>query len=199
MFGTTFHNVAGPGLGNSEWTRVGASIGPRYRLRAQSLTVDLKALAALGAFWVKGRGYATDTSNTSAAVGAGAGVRVALERSVLSPWIALDAMFWPGNHTIAVANVADTRTIPSLDSAGVARLQPARALGLGPRASGSAKRPAAPVQPTPRPRRSARRRRRARRRTARARRARTAGTSEEPPVVNTVSTSRGRARASSTS
>ena len=115
VFGTTFHNVAGPGLGNSEWTRVGASLGPRYRLRAQSLTVDFKALAALGAFWVKGRGYATDTSNTSAAVGAGAGVRVALERSVLSPWIALDAMFWPGNHTITVANVPDTRTIPSLD------------------------------------------------------------------------------------
>ena len=115
VFGTTFHNVAGPGLGNSEWTRVGASVGPRYRLRAQSLTVDLKALAALGAFWVKGRGYVTNTSNTSAAVGAGAGVRVALERSVLSPWIALDAMFWPGDHTIKVFNPTDSRTIPSLD------------------------------------------------------------------------------------
>jgi len=115
LFGTTFHNVAGPGLGNSEWTRLGASIGPRYRLRAQSVTVDFKALAALGAFWVRGRGYATDTSNWSAAVGAGGGVRLSLERSVLSPWIALDAMFWPGNHTIAVANISDTRTIPSLD------------------------------------------------------------------------------------
>jgi hypothetical protein len=34
---------------------------------------------------------------------------------VLSPWIALDAMFWPGNHKITVVNVSDFRTIPSLD------------------------------------------------------------------------------------
>jgi hypothetical protein len=115
LFGTTFHNVAGPGLGNSQWTRVGASIGPRYRLRAQSITVDFKALAALAAFWVEGRGYAQDTSNTSPAVGAGGGARLSLERSVLSPWIALDAMFWPGNHTITVTNPTDSRTIPSLD------------------------------------------------------------------------------------
>jgi D-alanyl-D-alanine carboxypeptidase/D-alanyl-D-alanine-endopeptidase (penicillin-binding protein 4) len=115
LFGTTFHNVAGPGAGNSEWTRLGASVGPRYRLRAQSLTVDLKALAALGAYWVQGRGYDHDTSTKSVAVGAGGGVRVSLERSVLSPWIALDAMFWPGNHTITVTNPTDSRTIPSLD------------------------------------------------------------------------------------
>jgi D-alanyl-D-alanine carboxypeptidase/D-alanyl-D-alanine-endopeptidase (penicillin-binding protein 4) len=115
LFGTTFHNIAGPGLGNTEWTRVGASIGPRYRLHAQSLTVDFKALASVGAFWVRGRGYVMDTSNTSWAAGAGGGVRVSLERSVLSPWIALDAMFWPGKHTIAIANVPDTRSIPSLD------------------------------------------------------------------------------------
>jgi hypothetical protein len=56
-----------------------------------------------------------DFSKRSWAAGAGGGVRLELERSVLSPWIALDAMFWPGNHTIAVANVSDTRTIPSLD------------------------------------------------------------------------------------
>ncbi len=115
LFGTTFHNVAGPAPGNSEWTRVGASIGPRYRLHAQSVAVDFKALAAAGAFWVQGRGYVNDFSNTSWAVGGGGGVRLSLERSVLSPWIALDAMFWPGKHTIAVANVVDTRSIPSLD------------------------------------------------------------------------------------
>ncbi len=115
LFGTTFHNIAGPGLGNTEWTRVGASIGPRYRLRAQSVTVDFKALATIGAFWVRGRGYVMDTSNTSWAAGVGGGVRVSLERAVLSPWIALDAMFWPGKHTIAIANVPDTRSIPSLD------------------------------------------------------------------------------------
>ena len=115
LFGTTFHNIAGPAPGNTEWTRVGASIGPRYRLRAQSLTIDFKALASVGAFWVEGRGYVKDTSNTSWAAGGGAGVRLSLERAVLSPWIALDAMFWPGKHTIAIANVTETRTIPSLD------------------------------------------------------------------------------------
>ncbi len=117
LFGTTFHNVAGPGPGNSEWTRLGASVGPRYRLRAQSFAVDFKALAAVGAFWVQGRGYANDVSSRSWAAGAGGGVRLSLERAVLSPWIALDAMFWPGNHTIAVAipTGTDTRTIPSLD------------------------------------------------------------------------------------
>jgi hypothetical protein len=24
-------------------------------------------------------------------------------------------MFWPGKHTIAISNIAETRTIPSLD------------------------------------------------------------------------------------
>jgi D-alanyl-D-alanine carboxypeptidase/D-alanyl-D-alanine-endopeptidase (penicillin-binding protein 4) len=116
LFGTTFHNVAGPGMGNSEWTRLGASLGPRYRLRQQSFAVDFKALLAVGAFMVQGRGYVQDFSNNSVAVGAGGGVRLSLERSVLSPWIALDAMFWPGDHTITVTNVQDDkRTIPSLD------------------------------------------------------------------------------------
>ena len=77
--------------------------------------MDFKALAAVGAFWVEGRGYASDVSSRSWAVGAGGGVRLSLERPVLSPWIALDTMFWPGNHTIAIANIAETRTIPSLD------------------------------------------------------------------------------------
>ena len=82
----------------------------RAVVRAQS-----QGLRRRGLFWVKGRGYAEDVSSRSWAVGAGAGARVSLERAVLSPWIALDTMVWPGRHTIAVENIAETRSIPSLD------------------------------------------------------------------------------------
>jgi serine-type D-Ala-D-Ala carboxypeptidase/endopeptidase (penicillin-binding protein 4) len=115
LYGTTFHNIAGPPPGNSAWTRLGASIGPRYRIRARSFAVDLKGALAAGAFWVEGNGYVKNTSSRSWAVGGGGGARISLERAVLSPWIALDAMIWPGKHAIAVENIAETRSIPSLD------------------------------------------------------------------------------------
>jgi hypothetical protein len=107
--------MAGPSTGTSEWTRMVGAIGPRYRLKNNSVSLDVKGALAAGWFLVQGHGFSTNTSSRSWALGVGAGARVSWERGALSPWLALDAIGWPGNHTIAVQNVVETLNIPALD------------------------------------------------------------------------------------
>jgi serine-type D-Ala-D-Ala carboxypeptidase/endopeptidase (penicillin-binding protein 4) len=115
LYGTTFHSLAGPGVGRSEWTRIAGAVGPRYRMTGEAFSLDLKALVAAGGFWVHGHGYMQNSSSRSWAVGGGLGARLSLERSVLAPWIGVDAIVWPGSHNIEVVGVPETKSIPTVD------------------------------------------------------------------------------------
>ena len=115
VYGTNFHAISGPGTGTTEWTRMVAAVGPRYRVSNKSLSLDVKAAVAAGWFWVEGHGYTMNSSSRTWAVGGGLGARLAWERGAMSPWLGLDAMGWPGRHAIQVMGVEDTRAIPSLD------------------------------------------------------------------------------------
>jgi hypothetical protein len=117
LYGTTFHSVAGPGPGRSEWTRMAGAVGPRYRIKADAVTLDLRAAVAAGWFWVHGHGFADNETNRTWAIGGGAGARLSLERSSLAPWIGIDGMAWPGTHDIVgvVAGVPEAKAIPAID------------------------------------------------------------------------------------
>jgi PBP4 family serine-type D-alanyl-D-alanine carboxypeptidase len=115
LYGTTYHSLAGPGTGRSEWTRLAGAVGPRYRIKASAVSIDLRAVVAAGWFWVHGHDFANNEASRSWAVGTGAGARLSLERSMLAPWVGVDAMVWPGNHDIAVVGVPETKAIPPFD------------------------------------------------------------------------------------
>jgi PBP4 family serine-type D-alanyl-D-alanine carboxypeptidase len=116
VYGSDFHSLPGPGVGTSDWTRVAGTIGPRYRLMINELlSVDLNAALAVGRFWVHGHGYPVNASSATFALGASAGARLAWERGMLSPWLGLDAVAWPGQHKIEVENIVGTQQIPVMD------------------------------------------------------------------------------------
>jgi hypothetical protein len=115
FYGSNFHSVAGPGTGTSEWTRMAAGIGPRYRLVGDTFALDVRAALAAGWFWVHGHDYMSNSTSRTWAVGGGLGARLSWERPGIVPWLGLDAMGWPGRHAIEVVGVSDTRAIPSLD------------------------------------------------------------------------------------
>jgi hypothetical protein len=91
------------------------AVGPRYQLRRGQLAFNLRAQVAAGWFWVHGHGYMSNSTGRSMSLGLGAGGRVSWERRGVSPWLGLDAMGWPGDHSIAVVGVPDVRQIPALD------------------------------------------------------------------------------------
>jgi hypothetical protein len=92
-----------------------AAIGPRYRLSGDTFALDVRAALAAGWFWVHGHHYLMDQTSRTWAVGGGLGARVSWERPRVAPWLALDAMGWPGRHAIEVVGVAETRAIPAFD------------------------------------------------------------------------------------
>jgi D-alanyl-D-alanine carboxypeptidase/D-alanyl-D-alanine-endopeptidase (penicillin-binding protein 4) len=117
LYGTTYHTVEGLGPGRSEWTRLAAGAGPRYRIQTRAVSVDLKGSLAAGWIWVHGHGFEKDSHSRLWAFGAGLGARVSLERSKVAPWVGIDAMAWPGSHRIAVIDMGQTKTapIPAMD------------------------------------------------------------------------------------
>jgi PBP4 family serine-type D-alanyl-D-alanine carboxypeptidase len=120
VYGTTYHAMAGPAPGNTDWTRIAGMVGPRFRMKNRQFVLDLKAAVGAGYFLVQGRNYPVNASNTLWALGAGAGARLSLDRGVMSPWLALDAVAWPGHHPIEIRDpktgmITATSDIPAMD------------------------------------------------------------------------------------
>jgi D-alanyl-D-alanine carboxypeptidase/D-alanyl-D-alanine-endopeptidase (penicillin-binding protein 4) len=115
FYGTVYRTIVGPGTGSTDWTRLALGIGPRYRLTNDYLSLDVRAQLGAGSFWVRGHEYVMNTNSKTLAVNAGAGARLAWRGPKVAPWVGLDAIAYPGRHTIAVTGVTDTRTIPGLD------------------------------------------------------------------------------------
>ncbi|HEX4406095.1 MAG TPA: hypothetical protein VH560_14755 [Polyangia bacterium] len=87
------------------WTRTTFEIGPALHLGYARLRGDihLQALAAL--VHVRGgAGVPNATSDTTLELGVGAGARVALAGKTSTIWVGVDALKWPGDQELTIAN-----------------------------------------------------------------------------------------------
>ena len=109
----------------ARWSRIAVGAGPDVRLMLGRTNADLRAQALVALLQVSGVGLTTNTSGSTAQLGAGVGAHFGRPWGTAIPWIGLDLQYWPGPDRLAIAGVADQGRLPRLE------LQLAVGLSLG--------------------------------------------------------------------
>ena len=104
--------------GAASWTRATLAVGPALELGQTRVRGDvhLQALAAL--LHVRGVGVPNAASDTTSELGVGAGGRVELASGTSGVWLGLDALGWPGDQRLSVANTNDAGQLPRFELVG---------------------------------------------------------------------------------
>jgi hypothetical protein len=104
--------------GAASWTRVTLALGPALRLGRGSLRGDVH-LQGLGALLhVRGVGVPRAAADTTPELGGGAGARLEVLSGTSLVWLGLDALAWPGDQRLLIANSADSGRLPRLELVG---------------------------------------------------------------------------------
>jgi hypothetical protein len=114
--GTTFRAAdVGTLSGAASWTRVTMAIGPALRFGRGSVRGDVH-LQGLGALLhVRGVGVPNAAADTTPELGGGAGARVEIMSGTSVVWLGLDALAWPGDQRLLIANSGDQGRLPRLE------------------------------------------------------------------------------------
>lgn len=102
--------------GAARWTRFAIGAGPDARLGVGRTTMDAHAHLLAAALHVEGVGLATNSSDTSAQFGAGAGVRIGRPWGNATPWIGADVLYWAGHDQLTIAGSSSRGELPHLEA-----------------------------------------------------------------------------------
>jgi len=101
--------------GAASWTRVTMALGPALRLGYGHVRGDIH-LQGLGALLhVRGVGVPNAASDTTPELGGGTGARVEIMSGTSIIWVGLDALAWPGQQRLLIANSGDQGRLPRLE------------------------------------------------------------------------------------
>ncbi len=122
---STHSQSVGSLAGAAHWTRVALAVAPRYRLGRGATTLDLHAGGVIALLHVEGVGLPSTTSDTSAQLGVGAGLRGRWAWNNAAGWIGLDLLAYPGHDYVEIGGLGDRGQLPHLE------IQVAFGLSLG--------------------------------------------------------------------
>jgi hypothetical protein len=100
--GTRSQPVAAAPGATASWTRGALSLGSRVRFGGELVRADAHAAALGGLLHLAASGLSTTRSETVAALGVGAGVRLSPAWRVAAPWVGVDAQLWPAHEYLQV-------------------------------------------------------------------------------------------------
>lgn len=116
LSGTTARSEAvGARADAASWTRFALGLGPEAHLGLRGATVDLRAQALVALLHVEGVGLSTTNSDSSAELGAGAGVHVGWPWGNAVPWIGVDILLWPGHESLVVGGLPAVGDLPRFE------------------------------------------------------------------------------------
>jgi hypothetical protein len=99
----------------ARWTRFGLGVGPEAHVDVRGAIVDARIQGLVALLHIEGVGLSTTASDSSAQLGAGAGMRVGWPWGNAVPWVGADALLWPGRESLVVGGLAGEGAIPHFE------------------------------------------------------------------------------------
>jgi hypothetical protein len=121
----THSQSVGSLTGSAHWTRVALTAGPQYRVSRSATMLDFHAGGVVALLHVEGVGLPSTTSDTSAQLGIGTGLRGMWAWNNAAGWIGLDLLIYPGHDYLEIGGFGDRGQLPHLE------VQIASGLSLG--------------------------------------------------------------------
>jgi hypothetical protein len=122
---STHSQSVGSLTGAAHWSRMALAAGPQYRLGRGATMLDFHVGGVIALFHVEGVGLPSTTSDTSAQLGIGAGLRGMWAWNNVAGWIGLDLLVYPGRDYLEIGGFGDRGQLPHLE------VQIASGLSLG--------------------------------------------------------------------
>ena len=122
---STHSQSVGSLTGAAHWSRVALVAGPQYRLGRGATMLDFHAGGVVALLHIEGVGLPSTTSDTSAQLGIGAGLRGIWAWNNAAGWIGLDLLAYPGHDYLEIGGLGERGQLPHLE------VQIASGLSLG--------------------------------------------------------------------